>query len=275
MKSLGSLAAFFFSSMLLAAEPGSAAPGVQVEVSPADGGKAVVCNLLGFKNGMLRLRDDQGKIEEVKQTEIKTIRFLNSPPPPRLMTAPAIQRDREALPPPPPDGEPSEHRRRPEGLDKRGPGRDLLPTPEFKRLRQLSENDRTGKLTEIEINELFSLRERLPLMPPFPTEGAGGKFGRVKFAEEQAENESAKNRMPRFFDLLRRKLVKAKDENEARDALLMLSMAYRQQKLGLQGSAEQLRKDMRTIENESTRERIILMFPEGLPSEQRRRDGEK
>jgi hypothetical protein len=120
-----------------------------------------------------------------------------------------------------------------------------------RRLKELMEKDSAASLTPEEVDEVFALREKAPIFPGDP-----GPIERRALAKKIAQREENKGRLDRHIALNQKRLKKVDNEEDARDLLVMLEVAYFQKRPLPAKVREQLKEDIKSIANESVRRRV-------------------
>lgn len=198
--------------------PGVKPRGPQVEVLLRDGkgNSPFFCFLTGYKDGILNVQMLAGESRQERMDEVVSIRFIDMPP-----------------------GNPPEPERRP------------APNEDSRRLKELMEKDSAATLTPEEVDEVFALREKVPVFPGDP-----GPIERRALAKKAAQREENKGRLDRHIAANQKRLKKVDNEEDARDLLIMLEVAYFQ-KRPLPGKVrDQVKADIQSIANESVRRRV-------------------
>lgn len=201
--------------------PGVKPRGPHVEVSLRDGQEPFYCFLTGYKNGQVSFQMLGGEVRQERSADVRSIRYLPS--------------QAEGGPPP------------------AGPERKPALSADSQRLRELGDKDQQGALTPSEIEELYKLREKTPVF-----QGEPGPMERRKLAKNLAQREENKGRIDRHIGLYQKRLKKVETEEEARDLLVMLEVAYFQKRpqSGPAKVKEQLKADIQNIANEGIRRRV-------------------
>ncbi|HYF52409.1 MAG TPA: hypothetical protein VEJ63_23585 [Planctomycetota bacterium] len=204
-------------------------------------GSSYQCMLLQMHEGRMEVVMGDGERRSSELQDVRAIKFLPVP------KAPQNPR------PEPPEKQPAPDPRPPEKAfdDPEEPAEPEHPrgglTPEeMIRLRQLNQKDRDGRISAAEAEELKKLRERGPILP---------KLGKVKIADENARLEASKGRIENYINTLQSRLKNADTDDDVKDAMLALGMAYRQKSIPGNKIGEMLRADAETIIDPKVRER--------------------
>ena len=192
-------------------------PQVEVTLREGKGHSPFHCFLTGLKDGSFSFQMLAGETRVERADDVQRIRFVE----------------------PPPNGN------QPGEIDRR------LPLDEARRAKELNEKDMAGTLSPEEVDELYALREKAPVFLGDP-----GPIERRAIAKKLAQREENKGRIERHISLYEKRLKKVDNEEEARDMLVMLEVAYFQ-KRPLPGKVkEQVKADIQSIANESVRRRV-------------------
>jgi len=201
--------------------PGVKARGPQVEVTLREGKghSPFHCFLIGLKDGSFSFQMLAGETRLERADDVLRIRFVESPPPN--------------------GNQPAEIDRRPPSLD------------DARRAKELNEKDMAGTLSAEEVDELYALREKAPVFLGDP-----GPIERRALAKKMAQREESKGRIERHIALNQKRLKKVDNEEEARDLLIMLEVAYFQKRPLPAKVKEQVKADIASIANDSVRRHV-------------------
>jgi len=210
--------------------------GPRVEVILRDNSPRFFCYLTGFKNGCFSFQMLAGESRTERTEAVQGIRFITQKP--ALNDAPA-----EPLGAPPPGA---------------GPRNGPWPGGEAgRRLRELVEKDLTGNTVLSEIDEIYKLRNELP---PFPPDTS--PLRRLDVARRTAMNELTRGRLDRYIRANQERIKRVATEEEARDCLFILMMAYLQKGMAPLKIKEAAQRDVESIENDGVRRKVVDRLPE-------------
>lgn len=200
--------------------------GPQVEVSLRDGREPFYCFLTGYKDGTVNFQMLAGEVRQERAADVQSIRFMEGPPPDR------VGPDR-------PEG-------RPDRPPERRPGNE-----DTRRMKELAEKDAATGLSVEELDELYKLRDKAPVFPGDP-----GPIERRMLAKKFAQREEFKGRIERHISASQQRLKRADSEDEARDLMILLSMAYAQKGMLPGKIRDQLQRDAQLIPDAEIRKKV-------------------
>ena len=216
-------------------------------------GQPYTCYLLKYKENSVSIQMLSGETKSEKISDVTSIRFI---PPPRPPEDKIEKHDSDKIAIQPFDDMPPEPSTEPgltESKNKVDGEHGSWTPEENRRFRDLSIKSQKGPLSPEEVDERRNLLEHAPEFRQ--------KYHRTLDRLQEAHK---KGEFDNFINKNRENLKKIQSEEEAKDVLLSLALAYRMKKIPRLDALDILRHDIMNIPNEKFRGRTVDIMAEIL-----------